>query len=146
MSRRYETFGCAALFPCIIEAAEDLLKHILSFDAVTRFCTFAQSLQRGLALNWGCNMASPNPRDPKYAPGAEQSRQDVMVGVTVAMTILGGSYRMSPHISDQLLMIAVTCVALRIYTRGFLVRKLNIADWIMVTAAVSKSHSIRDCT
>jgi hypothetical protein len=32
----------------------------------------------------------PNPLDPKYAPGAEQARQDVMIGVSLAMTVLGG--------------------------------------------------------
>lgn len=37
-------------------------------------------------------MPTPNPLDPKYAPGAEQSRQDVMVGVTVGMTLLGGLF------------------------------------------------------
>jgi hypothetical protein len=34
--------------------------------------------------------SSPNPLDAKYAPSAEQARQDVMVGVSLAMTILGG--------------------------------------------------------
>jgi hypothetical protein len=36
--------------------------------------------------------SSPNPLDPKYAPGAEQARQDVMVGVSVAMTLIGGKF------------------------------------------------------
>ncbi|KAH8728111.1 hypothetical protein GQ44DRAFT_737803 [Phaeosphaeriaceae sp. PMI808] len=60
----------------------------------------------------------PNPSDPKYAPGAEQTRQDVMIGVSVGTTLLG-----------------VTCVALRVYTRGFIVRRMGIEDWIMVAAA-----------
>jgi hypothetical protein len=34
----------------------------------------------------------PNLIDPKYAPGAEQARQDVMVGVSTAMTLIGGQY------------------------------------------------------
>jgi hypothetical protein len=33
---------------------------------------------------------APNPLDSKYAPGAEQFRQDVMVGVSVVMTFIGG--------------------------------------------------------
>ncbi|KAH7071742.1 hypothetical protein FB567DRAFT_209900 [Paraphoma chrysanthemicola] len=60
----------------------------------------------------------PNPFDAKYAPGAEQARQDVMVGVSVAMTLIG-----------------VTCVALRVYTRGFIVKNMGIEDWTMVAAA-----------
>lgn len=39
----------------------------------------------------GRNMAGlPNPLDPKYAPGAEQARQNVMIGVSVTMTLIGG--------------------------------------------------------
>ncbi|CAO2652639.1 Nn.00g009220.m01.CDS01 [Neocucurbitaria sp. VM-36] len=60
----------------------------------------------------------PNPFDPKYAPGAEQARQDVMIGVSAAMTLIG-----------------VTCVALRVYTRGFIVRNMGIEDWTMIAAA-----------
>ncbi|KAF1844422.1 uncharacterized protein K460DRAFT_163848 [Cucurbitaria berberidis CBS 394.84] len=62
---------------------------------------------------------APNLLDPKYAPGAEQARQDVMVGVSVAMTLIG-----------------VTCVALRVYTRGFIVRNMGAEDWTMIGAAV----------
>jgi hypothetical protein len=32
----------------------------------------------------------PDPLDIKYAPGAELARQHVMVGVSVAMTCVGG--------------------------------------------------------
>jgi hypothetical protein len=32
----------------------------------------------------------PHLIDPKYAPGAEQARQDVMVGVSIVMTSIGG--------------------------------------------------------
>jgi hypothetical protein len=39
-----------------------------------------------------------NPLDPKYAPGAEQARQDVMVGVSVVMTLIGG--KVSPYRHD----------------------------------------------
>jgi hypothetical protein len=39
----------------------------------------------------------PNPFDAKYAPGAEQARQDVMVGVSVAMTLIGGEHRLTAH-------------------------------------------------
>ncbi|OAL44404.1 hypothetical protein IQ07DRAFT_250802 [Pyrenochaeta sp. DS3sAY3a] len=60
----------------------------------------------------------PNPLDPKYAPGAEQARQDVMIGVSIAMTLIG-----------------VTCVALRVYTRGFIVKNMGIEDWTMIAAA-----------
>jgi hypothetical protein len=35
---------------------------------------------------------SPDPLDPKYAPGAEQARQDTMIGVSVAMTFIGGRF------------------------------------------------------
>lgn len=39
----------------------------------------------------GRNMAElPNPLDPKYALGAEQARQNVMIGVSVTMTLIGG--------------------------------------------------------
>lgn len=34
----------------------------------------------------------PNPLDPKYTPGAEQARQDVMIGVSIAMTLIGGMF------------------------------------------------------
>jgi hypothetical protein len=38
-----------------------------------------------------CEMASPlDPFDIKYALGAEQARQHVMVGVSVVMTSIGG--------------------------------------------------------
>jgi hypothetical protein len=33
-------------------------------------------------------------------------------------------------------MYLVTCVALRVYTRGFIVRKMGLEDWTMVAAAV----------
>lgn len=38
---------------------------------------------------------APNPLDPKYASGAEQARQDVMVGVSVSMTLIGSMYHTS---------------------------------------------------
>lgn len=42
-----------------------------------------------------CEMTSgPDPLDLKYAPGAEQARQDVMVGVSTVMTFMGGQL---PH-------------------------------------------------
>jgi hypothetical protein len=34
----------------------------------------------------------PNLFDPKYGPGAEQARQDIMVGVSVGMTLMGGKH------------------------------------------------------
>jgi hypothetical protein len=44
------------------------------------------------------NMADgPNPFDAKYAPGAEQARQNVMVGVSVAMTSIGGESSPARH-------------------------------------------------
>ncbi|KAH7389960.1 hypothetical protein BKA66DRAFT_510953 [Pyrenochaeta sp. MPI-SDFR-AT-0127] len=61
---------------------------------------------------------APYRLDPKYAPDAEQARQDVMVGVSVVMTFIG-----------------VTCVALRVYTRGFIVRNIGMEDWTMIAAA-----------
>ncbi|KAF2028875.1 hypothetical protein EK21DRAFT_68843 [Setomelanomma holmii] len=60
----------------------------------------------------------PDPLDAKYAPGAEQARQNVMVAVSVTMTVIG-----------------VSCVALRVYTRGFIVRNMGLEDWTMVAAA-----------
>lgn len=45
-----------------------------------------------------------DPSDPKYAPEAQQARQNVMVGVSTFMTILGGmSYDLSvaQPITDQ---------------------------------------------
>ncbi|KAL7777830.1 hypothetical protein CFE70_004501 [Pyrenophora teres f. teres 0-1] len=62
---------------------------------------------------------APNPLDPKYSPGAEQARQDIMVGSSVVMTIIG-----------------VSCVALRVYTRGVIVRNMGPEDWTMIAAAV----------
>ena len=45
----------------------------------------------------------PNPLDPKYAQGAEQARQDVMVGVSAAMTLIGGqSWCFSDVLEDLL--------------------------------------------
>lgn len=38
--------------------------------------------------------SGPDPLDLKYAPGAEQARQDVMVGVSTVMTFMGGQL---PH-------------------------------------------------
>ncbi|KNG46059.1 integral membrane protein [Stemphylium lycopersici] len=61
----------------------------------------------------------PNPLDPKYALGAEQARQNVMIGVSVTMTLIG-----------------VSCVALRVYTRGFIVRNIGSEDWTMIGAAL----------
>jgi hypothetical protein len=40
---------------------------------------------------------APNPLDSKYAPGAEQARQDVMIGVSVAMTLVGGQCLRNSH-------------------------------------------------
>ncbi|RMZ68537.1 integral membrane [Pyrenophora seminiperda CCB06] len=62
---------------------------------------------------------APNPLDPKYAPGAEQARQDIMLSLTAVLTI-----------------IAVLCVALRVYTRGIIVRNMGPEDWTMIAAAV----------
>ncbi|KAH3999904.1 hypothetical protein HBI81_052550 [Parastagonospora nodorum] len=62
--------------------------------------------------------SGPDPLDLKYAPGAEQARQDVMVGVSTVMTFIG-----------------VSCVGLRVYTRSHIVGKMGAEDWIMVTAA-----------
>ncbi|KAI2480482.1 hypothetical protein Ptr902_07521 [Pyrenophora tritici-repentis] len=62
---------------------------------------------------------APNPLDPKYSPGAEQARQDIMVGLSIVMTIIG-----------------VSCVALRVYTRGVIVRNMGPEDWTMIAATV----------
>ncbi|KAF2864953.1 hypothetical protein BDV95DRAFT_600138 [Massariosphaeria phaeospora] len=62
---------------------------------------------------------SPSRNDPKYAPGAEQMRQDIGVGISIAMTLLG-----------------VLCVGLRVYTRAYIVRNMGIEDWTMIGAAV----------
>jgi hypothetical protein len=35
--------------------------------------------------------SAPDPTDAKYAPGAEQTRQDIGLGVSVAMTFIGGT-------------------------------------------------------
>jgi hypothetical protein len=79
----------------------------------------------------------PNLFDPKYGSGAEQARQDVMVGVSVGMTLIGGKHSSLQDAASQALTIVVTCVALRVYTRAFIVRKMGIEDWTMVAAAVS---------
>jgi hypothetical protein len=36
----------------------------------------------------------------------------------------------------------VMCVALRIYTRGYIVRNMGIEDWTMLMAAVCLSPSV----
>lgn len=75
------------------------LKQVLAYS-------FAQSLQQQVVSKrvLGCNMADgPNPLDPKYAQGAEQARQDVMVGVSAAMTLIGGqSWCFSDVLEDLL--------------------------------------------
>jgi len=83
----------------------------------------------------------PNPFDLKYAPGAEQARQDVMVGVSVAMTLIGGK-EVPRCRCEKALTSQVTCVALRVYTRGFIVRNMGVEDWTMVAAAVSFTESV----
>lgn len=41
---------------------------------------------------------APNPLDPKYSPGAEQARQDVVIGSSIAMTMIGGMCAsLNPH-------------------------------------------------
>ncbi|KAF2111991.1 hypothetical protein BDV96DRAFT_498286 [Lophiotrema nucula] len=55
---------------------------------------------------------------PMYAPGAEQSRQNAMLGISIALTV-----------------IAMICVAMRIYTRAYIVRNIGLEDWTMMLAA-----------
>jgi hypothetical protein len=79
----------------------------------------------------------PNLFDPKYAPGAEQARQDVMVGVSVVMTFIGGQSMWLFVQRSRRLQCIVACVALRVYTRGFIVGRMGAEDWTMIVAAVS---------
>jgi hypothetical protein len=78
----------------------------------------------------------PDPLDAKYAPGAEQARQNVMVGVSVVMTSLGGKALRSCRVAGYQLTSQVTCVILRVYTRGCIVKNMGREDWTMVAAAV----------
>ncbi|KAF2011209.1 hypothetical protein BU24DRAFT_331012, partial [Aaosphaeria arxii CBS 175.79] len=54
----------------------------------------------------------------KFAPGAEQLRQDVAIGVSIAMTLTG-----------------MVCVALRVFTRAYIVRNMGTEDIVMIIAA-----------
>ncbi|KAF2641859.1 hypothetical protein P280DRAFT_424408 [Massarina eburnea CBS 473.64] len=60
------------------------------------------------------------PLDPRYAPGAEQARQDASVGIMVAMTLIG-----------------MVFVGLRVYTRAYIVRNMGMEDWTMLAAATT---------
>jgi len=57
---------------------------------------------------------------PIHTLGEEERRQNVMVGISITMT-----------------MIALACVGLRVYTRAFIVRNMGLEDWTMICAAVS---------
>jgi hypothetical protein len=46
----------------------------------------------------------PNPLDTKYATSAQQARQDVMVGVSVVMTSIGGKQLQFSLMGEYLLM------------------------------------------
>jgi hypothetical protein len=84
-----------------------------------------------------CSMSTgPDPFDAKYAPGAEQARQNVMVGVSVVMTSLGGKTLRSCRVVGYQLTSQVTCVILRVYTRGCIVKNMGREDWTMIAAAV----------
>ncbi|ORY06132.1 hypothetical protein BCR34DRAFT_36029 [Clohesyomyces aquaticus] len=60
-----------------------------------------------------------NLNDPKYLPSAEQARQDTMLVVTIAMTVMG-----------------TFCVALRAFVRTWVVRNFGPDDWAIVAAAI----------
>jgi hypothetical protein len=63
---------------------------------------------------------SPDPLDSKYAPGAEQARQDVMVGVSTAMTFIGGTFRHLTSASYRLLTdTSLMCRASGVHARLF---------------------------
>jgi hypothetical protein len=79
----------------------------------------------------------PDPLNVKYAPGAEQARQNVMIGVSVVMTFIGGQSVRARCLFVNILTSQVTCVMLRVYTRGCIVRNMGREDWTMVAAAVS---------
>ncbi|PSN68246.1 hypothetical protein BS50DRAFT_551661 [Corynespora cassiicola Philippines] len=53
-----------------------------------------------------------------HVQGEEQNRQDVLIGVSVVMTMVG-----------------MTFVGMRIYTRGFVVRNMGKEDWTITAAA-----------
>ncbi|EOA85492.1 uncharacterized protein SETTUDRAFT_91639 [Exserohilum turcica Et28A] len=54
---------------------------------------------------------------PTYPPNTEKDRTNLMMGISAAMTCVG-----------------VSCVALRVYMRVFIVRKMGPEDWTMVLA------------
>lgn len=56
----------------------------------------------------------------QHVVGDEQKRQNLMIGVSIAMT-----------------MVSLACVGLRVYTRAFIVRNMGAEDWTIVAAAVS---------
>ncbi|KAF2703240.1 hypothetical protein K504DRAFT_520362 [Pleomassaria siparia CBS 279.74] len=56
--------------------------------------------------------------DPTHTLSDEQHRQNIMTGVSIAMTL-----------------VAVACVGLRVYTRARIVRNMGAEDWTMVAAA-----------
>jgi len=60
---------------------------------------------------------------PLHSLSEEQRRQNLMVGVSIAMP-----------------MVSLACVGLRVYTRAFIVRNMGPEDWTMVAAAVSWLH------
>ncbi|KAF2683883.1 hypothetical protein K458DRAFT_389804 [Lentithecium fluviatile CBS 122367] len=55
----------------------------------------------------------------KSLPGDVQARQDVAIGVSIAATLIG-----------------MTFIALRVYTRAFIVRNMGPEDWTMLSAAI----------
>ncbi|KAF2475902.1 uncharacterized protein BDR25DRAFT_278650 [Lindgomyces ingoldianus] len=57
--------------------------------------------------------------DPKYQIGAEQARQNMMVGISIAMTSIGA-----------------IVVGFRLFTRSLIVGRLFADDWAMVTTMV----------
>ncbi|KAF2732649.1 hypothetical protein EJ04DRAFT_305043 [Polyplosphaeria fusca] len=67
-------------------------------------------------------MAYNNPSftlDPEFAPRDEKARQNTLLGVTTAFTLIG-----------------MITVALRIYTRAHITRNMGMEDWTMIAAAV----------
>lgn len=45
-------------------------------------------------------------------------------------------------ITDKALISPVACLALRVYTRGYIVRIMGMEDWTMMAAAVSKTRRL----
>ena len=73
--------------------------------------------------------------DPTSNMAAEQGRQNVVVSVSIALTIIASDLAQSTFASITLTFPALS-VSLRIFTRSFIVGRMFLDDWAMVVTMI----------